>query len=273
MKPLLPFPRRAPASIIPAMRSRLVPLAVLLLLGLGPARPAAATTARLPWSAGERLEMQVDLPWLVEAARVHLEVLPESGKGGASGIRLLAEVSPGPLMGSIMQFHYRLLSTVNLPRFLPAEGSRQMQQGGDLEFTALSFDRTHLRVEERQRAGGEVVRAQPIEAETRDLLAALYHLRARPATAGVTSVYENGRLYRVEMRAQEAGEIEVPAGRFASRRYRIEASASGGERPVRAVDLWVSDDARRLPLRLEAETPLGRLVALLLSADGTPKGR
>jgi hypothetical protein len=174
-------------------------------------------------------------------------------------------------MGAIMQFHYRVLSTLSLPKLLPIEGSRQMQQGTEVEFTALSFDRTRLRVEERQRAGGDVVRSLPIEAETRDLLAALYHLRAKPA-AGALSVYEDGRLYRVEMQSQAASEIEVPAGRFASRRYRIESSASNGERPVRGADLWVSDDARRLPLRLEAETPIGKLVAVLLRAGEAPKG-
>jgi hypothetical protein len=213
--------------------------------------------------------MQVDLAMLSDAARVHLEVLPEGG----SGIRLLAEVSPGPLMGAIMTFHYRVLSTLSLPKFLPTEGSRQMQQGTDLEFTALSFDRTRLRVEERQQAGGEVVRAEPIEADTRDLLAALYHLRAGNAAAGTTSVYENGRLYRVVTQSLAGGEIEVPAGRFPSRRYHIEAATGGGERPVRAVDLWMSDDSRRLPLRLEAETPIGRLVAVLLSAGSSPKPR
>jgi hypothetical protein len=249
------------------MLARLLPFALLLLVGSAPPRPAFAAP-RLPWTAGEQLEMQVDLAVLADAARVHLEVLPEAG----SGVRLLADVTPGPLMGAIMQFHYRVLSTLSLPKLLPIEGSRQMQQGTDAEFTALSFDRARLRVEERQHAGGEVTRAEPIEAETRDLLAALYHLRAKPAAAAATSVYENGRLYRVEMQSQPGGEIEVPAGRFTSRRYRIEASSVGGERPVRAVDLWVSDDSRRLPLRMEAETPIGKMVAVLLRSGNPPKG-
>lgn len=246
------------------MPSRALLLASLLLLGA----PAPGTSGSLPPSApGERLEYQVDLGMLPAAAWVRIEALLPVSPADRSRLRLLAEVGPGPVMSTVLEFHYRLLSTVGLPAMLPEEGSRQIQEGEAREFAALTFDRAGGQVRESARAGGDPLRADPIEADTRDLLGALAYLRSLPPEREARfGVFENRRLYRVEAHPAGPDEIEVPAGRFRARRYRVDAQAAGGERPVREIDLWLSDDARRLPLKLQAQTALGLLVAHLTAA-------
>ena len=36
----------------------------------------------------------------------------------------------------------------------------------------------------------------------------------------------------------------------------------------RALNVWISDDSRRLPLRLEADMPLGKFVVTLIETRG-----
>jgi len=150
------------------------------------------------------------------------------------------------------------------------------QERDEQEFVALTFDHASGQVQQTDRAGGEPLRVDRIEPETRDILSAIYHLRSVDPAVGTTfSVFENDKLYRVTLRLEERGPIEVPAGKFAARRYRIDTRGPGEDQPVRELDLWLSEDGRDLPLRLRASTAIGLLVAELTHVEevGASPGR
>ena len=246
---------------------RSVLLAILLVApaaGAGDARAADGEPAACssPWSPGERLEYSVALGLLPTAALVRLDTLAPVPAGDEARLRLRAEVLPGPVMEALYPFSYRLLSTVTLPGMLPQVGSRQMEEGGERLFVALEFDHPSREVRQAERAAGDPVHVDRIERDTRDLLSALYHLRTvEPGSGTSFSVFENRKLYRVRLHPVGSELIEVAAGRFEARRYRLEAEGVDGSQPVREMELWISDDGRCLPLRLQASTPLGLLVS------------
>jgi len=88
-------------------------------------------------------------------------------------------------------------------------------------------------------------------------------------------VFENDKLYRVTLRLEGRGPIEVPAGKFTARRYRIDTQGPGDDQPVRELDLWLSEDGRNLPVRLQATTAIGLLVVELTRVEdaGASPGR
>ena len=261
-------PRRRPA----ANRSRgLRTLGILLAastaIAPGPDPEQENAAPPIPWRPGEVLEFTVTLGVLPEAARVRLETLAPVPAGRRDALRLLAEVDSGPLLEPIVPFHHRLLSSVTLPGFLPVEASRQLQEGEVREFRALTYHRNEGEVDQAARAGGEPVRTVPIQDDTRDVTSALYHIRSLPAGRGDRfTVFEAGRLYRVDVGTEEPGSLTVPAGTFPAQRLRIAAQRIGGERPVRELQLWLSRDRRRLPLKLTTSTPLGDLSVELTRA-------
>jgi hypothetical protein len=236
--------------------------------------PSEAPPGSAAWERpGETLDYDVDLGPLSSAAWVRIETLEPTEAGDPSHRRLLAEVGPGSVMRALLDFHYRLLSNERVPGMLPDEATRQVREGGSQTFAALRFDRAAGVVRESATAGGETVRADPVGPDTRDLLGALFYLRSLPAAAaGRWTVFEDRRLYRVDARPVATEEIEIPAGRFPARRYRLDVEPAAGERPVREVDLWLSEDGARLPLKLQAQTSLGLVVATLRRAGCAPSG-
>ena len=228
--------------------------------GADPPPPRAEPATR----PGERLDFHVSLGPLPQAAHVRVETLPPAAEEGKDRLRLLADVTPGPLFESILSFHYHLVSTVSLPALLPLRSSRQTEEGDERVFTALTFDHAAGKVLEADRAGGESRRTDPIRADTRDLLAAMYHARRLKAgTEAHFSVFENGRLYAVQALPLEPETITVPVGTFRAHRFRVEAAGTAGDRPVREMEIWIGPAPANLPLRMRALTPLGAMVAEL----------
>lgn len=110
--------------------------------------------------------------------------------------------------------------------------------------------------------------------DARDLLSTYYLLRAQPLTAGSTmcaEVYAGRRLWRVDGTVGGKETIETPIGKVAA--IRIDAHAVRFDDPgvTRSAHIWVTDDARRLPVVALADVK-GRVVrAQLTKVEGSTK--
>ncbi len=86
-------------------------------------------------------------------------------------------------------------------------------------------------------------------ASAHDLLSTLFLLRAQPfGQAFCVEVLAGRKLWRVEGKAAGREIIETPLGKFAT--FRVDATAvrTDDASVKRGAHIWVSDDARRLPL-------------------------
>ena len=108
---------------------------------------------------------------------------------------------------------------------------------------------------------------------TLDALSALYYLRSARLSPGEPFCFDlvaAGRYWRVTG-APAAGRetVETPAGRFETIRVDAEATradvAPGGKGRTRKLHVWVSADARRLPISIVSEIDLGPVSATLRS--------
>ena len=103
----------------------------------------------------------------------------------------------------------------------------------------------------------------------RDILSTLFLLRAQPlGQAFCVEVVAGRKVWRVQGQAAGRETIDTPLGRFAT--LRMDATAVRTDDPgvKRAAHVWVSDDARRLPLVAIGEVK-GRVIrAQLVSASG-----
>ena len=109
----------------------------------------------------------------------------------------------------------------------------------------------------------------PVPAGTQDGLAALYVLRARPFKAGetfTTMVADSGGLYSVPVRVGAPEQVRVPAGEFSAWPLTAEILDAQNQAVWKNIAVWISNDARRLPVRLQAELPVGHFVLSLREA-------
>jgi hypothetical protein len=105
-----------------------------------------------------------------------------------------------------------------------------------------------------------------VPADTQDMLSAIYALRASPATTGDRlnlAVSDNGRLYSVDFAIGGSELVKRGSGDVAALRVTPTITDDKGQRVGRDTALWLSADARRVPLRLETQLTVGRFVLSL----------
>jgi hypothetical protein len=91
----------------------------------------------------------------------------------------------------------------------------------------------------------------PAGSEVRDILSTLFVLRAQPLEPGspiCMEVYAGRKVWRLTGQVAARESIDTPLGKLASVRIDAEAVPTDDPKIKRSAHVWVSDDARRLPL-------------------------
>lgn len=94
-----------------------------------------------------------------------------------------------------------------------------------------------------------------------DVLTVLYFVRTQRLKSGQTfdvPLVDNGRVYRCSVRVMERKRINTIVGRVDT--FRVEPAIFGDDRVIRTrgtLSIWVTDDARRLPVRAQVKVPVG----------------
>jgi len=71
-------------------------------------------------------------------------------------------------------------------------------------------------------------------------------------------VFDGRRLYEVQARVAEASaEVTVPSGRYMASRISVRVFERGRELADTTFSLWLAEDAKRTPVLIEAELPIG----------------
>jgi hypothetical protein len=105
-----------------------------------------------------------------------------------------------------------------------------------------------------------------ISPDTQDGLATLYALRTRALKTGERTaipVADGGELYTVTMDVGAVEQIRVPAGTFAAWHLTGFITDAEGQEIWKNIGVWISNDRGRVPVKLQAELPVGHFVLAL----------
>lgn len=108
------------------------------------------------------------------------------------------------------------------------------------------------------------------ETEFRDVLTAIYFLRNKAHTIAQpmrTSIYSDGKEYPVIFRPLQRKILTVGGTRAVALGFEI-VDAPGGKKWPGGVKVWLSDDDRRIPLRIEIQQSFAALQLDLQSVQG-----
>jgi hypothetical protein len=160
-----------------------------------------------------------------------------------------------------------LLDSVTL---LPHRGSFYAEEGARKRTAMTRFDR------ERRKASFEV------QAETRDRvefdippqvqdgLSGLYVLRAvnfKPGDSITLPIADEGTVYSLRANATGTERLRVPFGEFNATALKMVITDPAGQPAATNTAVWISNDARRLPLKMQADLAVGSFVLLLRQAS------
>ncbi len=238
--------------------------------GTPAASPARARTERaVPFHVGERLTYDVSWSSFVIAGTATATVTEKRTDHSRTAYYIVAEGRPTSLVASLYRFYYKMDTAVDAFTLLPERGSIYSEEGSRRRYRITEFHRATHKASFEVRTTTTVTSEFAIPADAQDALSAVYVLRAVPLKAGdrmTMPVSDNGSMYRVSVDVHAPEQVRTPAGSVRAWKV-VPTVTDAANRPVgRNMAMWLSDDARRLPVRFQAEVPVGTFDLVLRDA-------
>lgn len=247
-------------------------IAALLFLALAGVFIQAQQTRRepLPFERGEELvyagEFTRGLLRGVDVAEFRFKAVSEHIARGADDavvLRLSGDVVSKGLFTRIagFKFHQHVESTADAEPFRVLRTDKVEEQGKRKRVLDAVYDHEKNRVLWREVSpnpqAGYFDFSEPIQ----DVLTVIYYLRTQKLEEGKSfnvPVTDAGRVFSLSVSVLERKEIETVLGRVNT--IRIEPALFGDSAAVRAKGrlwIWVTDDARRIPVRAQLKVDMG----------------
>lgn len=251
------------------MRVLLVALALLVPLAIQaqrtatpPQRPAAPFVARtpqsVPFKVGEHLTFNVSWSGVFSAGHASMTVVGTRPAGGSTVWEVSAEGRTNALLYAVYPLEYKADSLIDTYDLLASKGTLWSREGRRDQMKVTTFDR---------RAGkaffdvdGDPARKEiPLAAGATDALSAMYALRARPFRRGdrfTLPVLLNGNVLTIQITVEAREQINTAIGSVMAWRL-VPLVLNRSDTTPHNMAAWVTDDARKLPVKMQVALPMG----------------
>ena len=225
------------------------------------AAPAAPRAERgVPFRVGETLNWDVSWSSYLTAGSAVATVKEKKPSFNSIAYYIVAEGRPTPLLSKLYSLYYKMDTLLDSYTLLPQRGSVYTEEGKRHRFKTTQFDRAAKTVSFEYRSDTTAKDSFATSAVTQDALSAVYVLRAIPLKAGdrmTMPVSDNGIDYRVQFDVGALESLKTPLGTQPAWRVKLSVFDDKSKAVGKNVAIWISDDARRLPLKLQADLPVG----------------
>ncbi len=99
-----------------------------------------------------------------------------------------------------------------------------------------------------------------------DAFSMLYYFRAFDLKVGqklVSDVFVSRKVWTLEVEAIGKERVKTPAGTFDCLKVKPRVTLNGVEQKKGQMTIWVTEDARRMPVKIQSDIPLGKINAVL----------
>lgn len=236
-------------------------------------RPAAAprVEAAVPFAVGETLTYDVAWSNYLVAGSATTRVMEKRPSFNSTAYYVVAEGKPIPLIARFYSVYYKMDSLLDSFSTLSQRSSLYTEENGEKRSATTVFNRSTRRASFESKEGTQTMKDElVVPADVQDGLATLYTLRGRAFRAGETvsvPVTDNGTLYTVRFEVGAPEPIRVPMGSVTAWNLRVTILDATNQSVGTNVRAWISTDARRLPVRLQADLPVGNFALALRSAQ------
>lgn len=243
-------------------------LTVLSLIGAAQ-RPAPRNDTAVPFKVGETLTYDVSWSSFMVAGTAVTTVSERRPTGQTPAYHIVAEGRPIPLVARLYSLYYKMETFLDPATLLPQEGSLYREEGSKQRRGTTRFDRRARKAFFEFQSDTTVRSDLNIPARAQDGLSALYNLRASALGASTklsVPIIDDGSLYTVTMQAAGSERVRVPLGDVTAWNVKVNITDATGQPVGQNIGLWISDDARRLPVKIQAELPVGTFALALREA-------
>ena len=243
------------------MKAWCLPAVLAALAGL-----AAPTERPVPFRAGETLTFDVSWSEFMTAGTATIAVREKRPSFDSIAYYIVADGRPTPLLSRLYTLYYKADTLLDVFTLLPQRASVYSKEGKRERMKTLRFDHAAKRGVYKVKTSTLVTTNLTVPPQAQDPLSAIYVLRSRPLKLGATftmPVINNGENYRMDAKVVAKETVATPVGQLAAWKLVPAVFDEHGKPTAEKLGLWISDDARKLPLKLEAELAVGRFVIVL----------
>jgi hypothetical protein len=234
-----------------------------------------AASGERPFKVGETLTYEGKLSKIIGVSIAELTFTVEENERPELMLIRGEARSRGTL---IRLFRYSFLqrvdSVISLNSFKPLSTTKHDVQKERVRDSEAVFDYERNRVTYTETDPNEPMRpprqiASDIPDGTHDMISAIYMLRMLPLAVGSKfdiPLSDSGLVYNIPVRVTKRERIKTAIGRVWC--FRVEPEIFGDGRLIErkgSMIIWVTDDARRIPIRSQVNTSLGKLEIRLRS--------
>jgi hypothetical protein len=235
----------------------------------GQGRAIPRTESAVPYKVGETLNYDVSWSSFIVAGTATASVREKRPSNDSTAYYVVVEGKPVPLVARLYPLYYKMESLIDSYDLLSQRGSLYAEEGGDRRTSTTRFDRAGRRAMFEQKTDTTLTANLTIPPQTQDGLAAFYSLRTRTFKSGdrlTIPVADSGALYTAQVSVGGVETVAVPFGRTPAWKLQLDITDSDNQPVWKNVAVWMSNDARRLPIKLQAELPVGSFVLALRDA-------
>jgi hypothetical protein len=264
-------PTASPSVRHPRRAAALVLALGLVVAGLG-ARPGAAQTppapvinkpelrARgVPFGPGESLRFSIEYG-LVKAGTAWLEVGPMETYKGRSCYHLISRAESNSFMTRIYKVRDRIDSLIDADGLYSWRYKKRQREGGYERDYDILYDPPRGRA---RYADGTTLDSAPY---AKDGLAAFYYIRHMPLVVGKdipVAHHSDRRSGDILVKVHKRETVTVPAGTFDCFVVEPVMEEGGLFKSSGRLTIWVTADARRIPVLMKSKIPVGSVDAIL----------
>lgn len=235
-----------------------------------PAPPKPAATERaVPFKPGETLTYDVSWSNYLTAGSATVSVKEKKPSFGSVAYYVVAEGRPTPLLSKLYTLYYKVDSLLDVYTLLPQRGSVYSEEGRRRRMKITRFDHTTRKAQYEVQTATNVKQDLTLSPYSQDALSAIYVLRSIPLSAGgkmTMPVSDSGKNYRVQISVGAPEPVQTGLGSLRAWRITPVILDPAGKPEGRGMAIWLSEDARRLPVKMEGQLTVGKFVITLRDA-------
>jgi hypothetical protein len=230
---------------------------------------AAASAPRNPFIAGERLSYDVSWADFIVAAELTIQTDDRRSFDGVNGYHVTAQArTVGLVSGLALKVNDVYDSFIDAGTLRPFRAEKHSRHGKKQTQSSATLDQEKRTA---QIAGG---RTLEIPEDTYDLAGLIFAIRGMDLTLGkvrTLTLLEDDKLYTIKVQPEAREKVTTRAGNYDT--LKVATSMVKGRENDKLYNLriYITNDARRLPVLITAEPSWGSVRVELTSATGTNK--
>src|SRR5437868_3369274 len=220
-------------------------------------------------TVGERLNYDVSWADFITAGELTLETKERRSVDGVDAFHVSAQAQSVGLVSAIaLKVNDVYESFLNAATLMPFRAEKSTRHG-------KKHDQGSMQIDQKKRTArlddGRTIEIPP---DTYDIAGLLFAIRGMDLTVGRArqfNIIEDGKLYRISVTPEAKEKITTRAGTFETVRMATKNLSGGRDSNLYNLKMFITTDARRLPVTLTAEPSWGSVRVQLTSISGAAR--